>query len=117
MLAAVERLATGGAALAELGRFVEPVTGSSEETLGEGLELLETILRDAARSALSPGDPAVQYVDVRPRIERVGHALGAARAAALVRSIDMLRGQLRFHLNQRIVAESVLAAVAGGPLP
>lgn len=117
VLEAVERLTARPAALAEMARFAESVAGSSEESLAEGLGLLEGIVRDAARSALRPGDPAVIHVDVRPRIERIGAVLGAPRAAAIVRSIEVVRGQLRFHLNKTLVAESVLAALAGGPLP
>ena len=117
VLEAVERLTSRPPALAEIGRFAERVAGTSEETLIEGLELLEGILRDAARAALCPGDPAVNHVDVRARLERVGGVLGAVRAAAIVRSIEVLRGQLRFHLNKTMVAESLLVAVAGGPVP
>lgn len=117
VLEAVERLTARPPALAEMGRFAESVAGSSEETLAEGLGLLEGIVRDAARSALRPGDPAVIHVDVRPRVERIGDALGAVRAAAIMRSIEVVRGQLRFHLNKTLVAESLLASLAGGPLP
>jgi DNA polymerase III subunit delta' len=117
LLEAVERLSARPPALPELSRFAERVAGSSEETLADGLGLLESIVRDAARAALRPNDPALIHVDVRPRVERIGQALGAPRAAAIVRSIELLRGQLRFHLNKTLVAESVLAAIAGGPLP
>jgi DNA polymerase-3 subunit delta' len=117
LLEAVERLSARPPALPDLSRFAERVAGSSEETLAEGLCLLESIVRDAARAALRANDPALIHVDLRPRVERIGQALGAPRAAAIVRSIELLRGQLRFHLNKTLVAESVLAAIAGGPLP
>ncbi len=117
VLEAVERLAARPPAIDELARFAERVAGSSEDALVEGLGLVESIVRDAARTALRRGDAAVIHVDVRSRVERIGEALGPVRAAAIIRSIEVLRGQLRFHLNKTLVAESVLAAIAGGPLP
>jgi DNA polymerase-3 subunit delta' len=117
LLEALERLTTDPKALADLAGFTAHLGGSSEETLARGLGMLESILRDVARAALSPADPGLIHADVRARIEALGARVGAPRAAVLVRSIDALRGQLRFHLNRTLVAEAVLAAVAGAPAP
>ena len=43
--------------------------------------------------------------------------LGPLRAAEIVTSIERLRGYLRFNTNRTLIAESLLAAVAGGPIP
>ena len=117
LLDATERLTADHPALAEMASFEAHLAGSSEETLAQGLGILETIVRDVARAAVDPSDSALIHADVRERIERISERVGAPRAAALVRSIDALQGQLRFHLNKTIVAESVLAALAGGPAP
>lgn len=91
--------------------------GKDEAALQANLELLATLLRDAARSASGAGAEVLVHADLADRLSRLGQGLGAERAAALVASIDRLRDQLRFNLNRTLVAESVLAAVAGGPLP
>jgi hypothetical protein len=57
------------------------------------------------------------HADVARRIEKLGAALGAERASEIVGLVDRLRGDLRLNLNKTLVAETVLAAVAGGPLP
>ncbi len=91
--------------------------GKDEPALQSNLELLSGLLRDAARAA-SGDDPGVLvHADLAERLSRLGLTLGAERSAALVASIDRLRDQLRFNLNRTLVAESILAAVAGGPLP
>jgi len=93
------------------------LAGKDEPALQANLELLLALLRDAARA--EAGDPAAALIhaDLAERLARLGVTLGAPRAAALIASIDRLRNQLRFNLNRTLVAESLLAAVAGGPLP
>ena len=91
--------------------------GKDEPALQTNLELLAALLRDAARCASGDGDEVLVHADLADRLSRLGRTLGAERSAALVASVDRLRDQLRFNLNRTLVAESVLAAVAGGPLP
>jgi len=91
--------------------------GKDEATLQTHLELLATLLRDAARCASGDGAEVLVHANLADRLSGLGRSLGAERAAALVGSVDRLRDQLRFNLNRTLVAESVLAAVAGGPLP
>jgi DNA polymerase-3 subunit delta' len=93
------------------------LAGKDEPALQSNLELLSGLLRDAARSASGDGSEALVHADLADRLSRLGQTLGVERAAGLVQSIDRLRDQLRFNLNRTLVAESVLAAVAGGPLP
>ena len=116
LLAGLERLSSRKdiGALQALGAAF---AGKDEAALQTNLELLATLLRDAARSALGDAAEVLVHADLADRLSRVGRGLGAERAAALVQSIDRLRDQLRFNLNRTLVAESVLAAVAGGPLP
>jgi hypothetical protein len=51
------------------------------------------------------------------RIGRLGQALGASRAAELLALADRLRGDLRLNVNKTLLTETLLAAVAGGPVP
>ena len=81
----------------------------------EGLELTEVLLRDAARRAA--GSVSVVNADLAERLGRLGGRLGVARAAQLSTLADRLRGELRLNVNKTLLAETLLAAVAGGPVP
>ena len=117
LLTALERLAAGPRALAELSGMAAGIAGDDEETLLEGLELMETLLRDAAVARAWGAQDVLVHADLGPRLLSLGDSLGAVRASSLVRSVERLRGDLRFNLNRTLVSESLLAAVAGGPLP
>lgn len=115
VLEMLESLADGRTA--ELPVQAAALAGPDEATLVEGLDLLQGLLRDAARVASGPEEPPLVHADLAERVASLGLRLGPARAAGLVASVDRLRGDLRFSLNRTLVAESLLAAVAGGPLP
>lgn len=117
VLETLESLAPPGGRAAELPSLAAALAGSDEATLVEGLELLQGLLRDAARVGSGPGGAPLVHADLAERVEALGRRLGPERAAGLVASVDRLRGELRFSLNRTLVAESLLAAVAGGPLP
>jgi len=113
LLAALEALAASPRAASGLSEYAGQIVGEGEAELLEGLDLIMALARDAARAA--SGSAAILHADVAPRIDRLGRGLGAARAAELVALIDRLRGDLRLNLNKTLVAETILAAFAGGP--
>lgn len=115
LLTALEALAASSLAASELGEYAEQIAGEDETELLLGLDLVQALLRDAARAASGCG--AILHADVAPRIDKLGRALGAERATELVALADRLRGDLRFNLNKTLVCETLLAAVAGGRLP
>ena len=117
ILAALEELSERRAAAGRLPLHAATLAGRSESTLLSGLALTEALLRDAARAATLDGDTALIHADLVERLSRLGRRLRPERAAAIVRSVERLRGGLRFNLNRNLVAESLLAAVAGGPIP
>ena len=117
MLSTLEHLVSDARAAGEIPSRAAVLAGKDEATLVEGLDLLQSLLRDAARAG-SDADPAgLLHGDLSERTGRLGRRLGARRAAALVAGIDRLRGDLRLNLNRTLVADVVLAAVAGGPIP
>jgi len=93
------------------------LAGKEDEVLLDSLEAIQTLLRDAARAGGEEEAPALVNADLAPRLRRLGERLGAERAAALVESVDRLRGYLRFNTNRTMIAESLLAAIGGGPIP
>ena len=115
ILSSLEALATSPAGVAGMSGFVEALLGDDETATLEGLEMSTALLRDAARAAAGSGQ--LLHADLAPRVNRLGVALGAGRAGALVVLFDRLRGDLRFNVNKTLLAESLLAAVAGGPVP
>ena len=115
VLASLEALARSPLAAAELTAFSDQIVGETETELLEGLDLVMALLRDAARIASGRG--AILHTDVAPLIERLARALGAQRATAIVGLTDRLRGELRLNINKTLLVETVLAAVAGGPVP
>ena len=115
VLTALEALAASPHAAAGLGAYAEQVVGEGETELLEGLDLVTALLRDAARVASGRG--AILHADVAPRIETLGRSLGALRATELVALADRLRGDLRLNINKTLLCETLLAAVAGGPVP
>jgi hypothetical protein len=93
------------------------LAGEDERTLSARLDLLQGLLRDVSRAAVTADGRRLVHADLEREIARLGESIGPARAAALVARIDSLRGTLRFNANRTLIAESLLAAVAGGPLP
>jgi hypothetical protein len=57
------------------------------------------------------------HTDLAEALGRLGYRLGAERAAVLVASVERLRGDQRFNTNRTMIAEALLAAVAGGAVP
>jgi DNA polymerase-3 subunit delta' len=117
LLDALDALTSPSPALDRLPALAAELAAPGAAGFGESLDRLSALLRDAARAAAGSPHDALRNTDVGPRIEAIGRRLGAIRAAALVGAIDRLRGQLRLNLNRTLVAEALLAAVAGGPLP
>jgi DNA polymerase-3 subunit delta' len=117
LAAALIDLAASPEALAELPALATAVAGKSAEDLSEGLDLVEGLLRDAARASTGATADSLLHADLSDRMNELGRALGAERAAQLVETVERLRGELRFNINRTLLAESLLAAVAGAPLP
>ena len=117
ILQALEALAASPQALAELSAMVATVAGRDERSLLKGLDLLEELLRDSILISSDLSADASLDADLAVRLAKLGSRLGSARSAALVGSIERIRGDLRFNLNRTLLTESLLAAVAGGPIP
>jgi DNA polymerase-3 subunit delta' len=115
ILVSLEALASSPRAAADLNDYAERIVGESEADLLEGLDLVQSLLRDAARVA--SGSAALLNADLAPRVGALGRLLGAHRATDIVTLTDRLRGDLRLNLNKTLVAETLLASVAGGPIP
>jgi DNA polymerase-3 subunit delta' len=117
ILHTLETLTSSPKGVAELPLFARKLVGNSEESLQEGLDLLAVLLRDVARAGLSSPGEALVHADLRDRLERLGRKLNPVRTALLLKSLERLRSGLRFNLNRTLIAESLLAAIAGGPIP
>lgn len=117
LLEDLEELAASPEALARLSDRVGRLSGSGETEFLEGLAIVQGLLRDAARSASGLTAGALSHSDLSDRIDALGERLGADRAAALVEAVDRCRSYTRFHVNRTLITETILAAVAGGPLP
>ena len=115
VLGALEALAASPRATSGLTEFVADILGDDESAMLEGLDLVVALLRDAARAA--SGDANILHADVASRVGRLGQNLGAPRAAELLALADRLRGDLRLNVNKTLLTETLLAAVAGGPVP
>ncbi len=117
ILSALETVAARGKGLVRLPALAAKIVGRDEASLTEGLDLAAALLRDAERSSLGLSASSLLHADLHSRLEALGGRLGAVRAADLVRFVDRVRDDMRFSLNKTLVAESLLAAVAGGPIP
>ena len=113
----LETLAEGPGAIERLSTMASSLAGKDEATLTDGLDLAQALLRDAAYSGAVEVPDRLIHTDLADALSRLGHKLGAVRAAALVSSVERLRGDLRFNTNRTLIAEALLAAVAGGPVP
>ncbi len=103
--------------LALLPRWVRAFPSGHEDDLWAGLELLESLARDVLRLAVEGTQAEIMHRDARPALEALAQRTPPGRAAELVRSLERLRDDLRFHLNRNVVLQALLAALAGGPLP
>jgi DNA polymerase-3 subunit delta' len=115
ILTMLETLIGAPSGIAGMAEFVAELLGDDEPKTLEGLEMMTALLRDAARSAA--GADAILHADVAPRVRRVGRALGLTRAGELAVLSDRMRGELRLTVNKTLLTETLLAAVAGGPVP
>lgn len=118
VLESLEALTTSSpAAAAALPALAAELAGRDEATLLGGLELLEALLRDAALAAAGAQPQLLAHTDLAERLAKIGRRLSAERIADLISALERLRHDLRLNLNRTLVAESLLASVAGGPLP
>jgi hypothetical protein len=117
LLGCLESLATSPSALADLAGMAADIAGKTQSHLLESLELLEALFRDAARAGQREDDPGLVHADLAKRLRTLGRRIGPERAAGLVGCVERLRRDLRLNVNRTLVAESILAAVAGGPVP
>jgi DNA polymerase-3 subunit delta' len=109
------RLAASPRGAIELGANAVALAGEDEDGLLEGIELVAALARDAAR--LASGRPEILHADAAPRLADLARAVGSGRAAELVALAERLRGDLRVNANRTLVAETLLAAVAGALPP
>lgn len=119
LLSALEKAASGPAALADLPALVATFAPKEDEdAFLERLDLVQGLLRDAARAVAGDraGD-ALLHADQAVRLRALGARLGRTRLAALLPALERLRGDLRFYVNRTLLTESVVAALAGGPIP
>lgn len=113
----LDQLSGKATAVEKLSAMAASLAGKDPATLLDGLDLLQALLRDAARAGCSAANDELVHADLAEGLGRLGRRLGTERAAALVVSVERLRAGLRFHTNRTLTAEALLAAVAGGPLP
>jgi hypothetical protein len=105
------RLSASPRGAIELGANAAALAGEGEDDLVEGIELVASLARDAAR--LAAGHPDVLHADAVPRLSELARSLGDSAAAEIVALASRLRGDLRVNANRTLVAETLLAAVAG----
>lgn len=117
VLEMLEAMSAGPHAMEHLPSLAAVLAGKDEPTLVDGLDLAQGLLRDAARSSEAADRTRLLNADLGVPLARLGRRLGPIRAADLVATIERLRSYLRFNTNRSLIAESLLAAVAGGPLP
>jgi DNA polymerase-3 subunit delta' len=117
LLSDLEALAKSSAALGALPDLTARFSGSSEDTFHEALDLVQSLLRDAALAAGGSAGRALLHLDLRARLGRLGECLGCERAAKLVEGVEYLRAGERFHANRTYAAEALIAAIAGAPVP
>jgi len=117
ILATLESMARGIRGFAGLPAATASLGPKDEGDFLEGLDLLESLLRDAALCDSGATRELLVHPDLEPRVRALGKTLGARRAADLVRSVERSRSELRFFLNKTLIAEALFAAVGGGPIP
>jgi DNA polymerase-3 subunit delta' len=117
VLEALESLTRSPAAAADLPSFAAHLAGKNEVRLRGSLDLIEALLRDAAVASAGAEHSTLAHTDIAAKLERIGNDLGPRRAAEIIEALERLRHDLRFNLNRTLVVESLLAAVAGGPVP
>jgi DNA polymerase-3 subunit delta' len=119
LLVALEKASQGPSALADLPSLVQTFAPKDDEDVFlERLDLTAALLRDAARAAIGgAAQTPLVHADQEARLRALGARLGGARLAGLLTALERVRGDLRFYVNRTLVAESLLAAVAGGPIP
>ena len=119
LLVALEKASEGPSALADLPSLVQTFAPKDDEDVFlERLDLTAALLRDAARAAIGgAAQTPLVHADQEARLRALGARLGGARLAGLLTALERVRGDLRFYVNRTLVAESLLAAVAGGPIP
>ncbi|HVQ34502.1 MAG TPA: DNA polymerase III subunit delta' [Candidatus Bathyarchaeia archaeon] len=111
VLGTMIRLAASPRGALSLGDDAAALAGESEDELVEGIELVASLARDAAR--LASGHSEVLHADAGPRLGELARVLDAGAAAEIVALASRLRADLRINANRTLVAETLLAAVAG----
>lgn len=117
LLADLLAAARSPAALADLPESTARLIGEDADSFEIGLDLAAALLRDAAIAAITARASDLVHGDAAANLRLLGTTLGVQRSARLVEAVDELRSRLRFHANRTLLAETLLAAVAGGPIP
>jgi DNA polymerase-3 subunit delta' len=117
ILSALEAVAAGGKGLVRRAALAAKLAGRDEESLVEGLDLATSLLRDAQRAALGLPAGSLVHADLHGRLAALGRGIEPRRASDVIRFADRARDDLRFSLNKTLIAESLLAAIAGAPIP
>jgi DNA polymerase-3 subunit delta' len=117
ILALLETLTSSVEGIAKLPALALSLAGKNEATLTENLDLLEALLRDVLRLGSRPGGDGLVHSDLSHRLELLAEHIPRGRAASVIRAAERLRHDLRLNLNRKLVAESLLAAIAGAPPP
>ena len=116
LLAALEALAPPTLSFARFPDQAKALAGPHEAAFVDGLGLFQALLRDAIRAG-SGNHRTLIHEDLRDRLLELGRRVDRRRATELIRSTDRLRNALQTNVNRTLIAESLLAAVGGGPIP
>ena len=116
LLLALEALAPPKQSFARFPDQAKALAGPHEAAFVEGLGLFQALLRDAIRAG-SGNHRTLIHEDLRERLLALGQRVDRRRATELIRSTDRLRNALQTNVNRTLIAESLLAAVGGGPIP
>jgi DNA polymerase-3 subunit delta' len=105
------RLASSPRGAIELAANASALSGEGEDDLVEAIELVAGLARDAAR--IGSGHAEVLHADASPRLTELARVLDPETAVGIVGLASRLRADLRVNANRTLVAETLLAAVAG----
>ena len=105
-------LAGSPAALADLPDMTRRILGEGEQDLLEGLDLLQGLLRDVARSGAGLSGESLLHADIATDLSELARRFAPERTAGLIALIDQLRSDLRFNVNKTLLAETILTELA-----
>jgi DNA polymerase III subunit delta' len=112
MLSVIKALTLTGDTVNLLRSAEELAAAKDRGDYERSLNVLETLIRDAWALNLGRRDDAVVNIDLLPELQQIAGELKSEQAAAWLKKIEEIGGELEVNINRRIASDALFLSMA-----